>query len=83
MVFYQLRCFWGCERLMLVGTDRLEQKIEGLLDLYQRLRRENEILREKERLWLGERAYFIKKHEHALVRLTSVVDRLRVLEQEF
>ena len=62
--------------------NELSDKIEGLILLCEKLRRENQELRSNESEWKQERAKLIEQNEAARARIIAVIDRLKALESE-
>ena len=60
----------------------LNQKIEYLVDLCQKLQAENQRLQQQEKLWCAERAQLMEKNDLARTRIEAMLGRLRALEQE-
>lgn len=63
-------------------TDLLEQRIDQLIELCQRLRQENAVLRERESRLLRERGKLLEKNEQARVRVENMISRLKALSLE-
>ena len=60
--------------------DALEQQVEELLRLCQRLREENTSLRARQETLVAERAELIEKTELARSRVESMISRLKSME---
>ena len=60
----------------------LNQKIDYLVALSQKLKEENRLLRAKEHSWLEERAQLMEKNDVARDRVEAMISRLRTLEHE-
>ncbi|MGI9274420.1 MAG: TIGR02449 family protein [Endozoicomonas sp.] len=60
----------------------LNQKIDYLVALSQKLKEENRLLRAKEQSWLEERAQLMEKNDVARDRVEAMISRLRTLEHE-
>lgn len=60
---------------------RLEEKVDALIQLCAGMKKENQILREKEQHWQLERSNLLDKNQLARTRLERVLDRLKSLEQ--
>jgi cell division protein ZapB len=59
----------------------LENKVDELIKLCAEMRRENQMLRDKEHQWRNERDTLLGKNQLARVRLEKVLRRLKTLEQ--
>ena len=59
----------------------IEQKIDELIRLCDRLNDENHLLKSKEQGWLNERSSLIKKNEQAKLKVEAMIIRLKALEQ--
>lgn len=59
----------------------LENKVDELIKLCTDMRRENQLLRDKEHQWRNERETLLGKNQLARVRLEKVLRRLKTLEQ--
>ncbi|MDY6984031.1 MAG: TIGR02449 family protein [Pseudomonadota bacterium] len=59
----------------------LENKVDELIKLCADMRRENQLLRDKEHQWRNERDTLLGKNQLARVRLEKVLRRLKTLEQ--
>lgn len=59
----------------------IETKLDALLDQYQRLRQENNLLKAERSAWQSERAKLIKQNELARDRVEAMIERLKALEQ--
>ncbi|HEY0961744.1 MAG TPA: TIGR02449 family protein [Pseudomonadales bacterium] len=59
----------------------LENKVDELIKLCTEMRRENQLLRDKEHQWRSERDTLLGKNQLARVRLEKVLRRLKTLEQ--
>ena len=62
--------------------DRLEQRVEDLLRLLERLRDENASLRASQQHLVTERAELIEKTELARSKVESMVARLKSMEEQ-
>lgn len=60
----------------------LEQRIDELIELSQRLRHENKTLREREGKLLRERGRLLEKNELARVRVENMISRFKSLNLE-
>ena len=61
-------------------VNNLENKLNQLISLCERLDRENKSLREKESDWARERTRLIEKNEMARNRVEAMITRLKSLE---
>jgi len=61
---------------------KLEQKIDQLIDNCERLQYENQQLREQKGQLQNERDTLLKKTSLARVRLESMIERLKILESD-
>ncbi len=59
----------------------LEDKVDTLIKLCDDIRRENQMLRDRESNWKHERETLLGKNNLARVRLEKVLRRLKTLEQ--
>ncbi len=59
----------------------LESKVDELIKLCSDMRKENQMLRDKENLLRNEREALLGKNQLARVRLEKVLRRLKTLEQ--
>jgi cell division protein ZapB len=59
----------------------LESKVDELIKLCGDMRKENQVLRDKEHQWRSERETLLGKNQLARVRLEKVLRRLKTLEQ--
>jgi len=59
----------------------LESKVDELIRLCGDMKKENQLLRDKESHWLHERESLLSKHQLARVRLEKVLRRLKALEE--
>ena len=60
--------------------NELTDKIEGLIALCEKLRRENKTLRSNEHEWKQERAQLIEQNEAARARIVAMINRLKALD---
>ena len=60
--------------------ERLEKQVGGLLDLVERLARENKSLRAQQESLSLERAGLLEKHDQVRNRVDAIVTRLKSLE---
>ena len=59
----------------------LESKVDELIKLCSDMRKENQMLRDKEHQWRNERETLLGKNQLARVRLEKVLRRLKTLEE--
>jgi cell division protein ZapB len=59
----------------------LESKVDELIKLCGDMKKENQLLRDKENQWQHERETLLGKHQLARVRLEKVLRRLKALEE--
>lgn len=59
----------------------LEQRVEALLRLCDRLRDENRMLRDSQESLNAERAALLEKNETARSRVEAMISRLKAMEQ--
>lgn len=60
--------------------DLVEHRLDQLIQRYQQLEKEHQILRNQEQQWLSERARLIEKHEIAKARIEAMIKQLKKLE---
>ncbi|WP_257281029.1 TIGR02449 family protein [Endozoicomonas sp. ISHI1] len=60
----------------------LNQKIDDLVAISLKLKKENRLLRAKEHTWLAERAKLMEKNDVARSKVEAMINRLRTLEHE-
>jgi len=60
----------------------LENKLDQLINLCERLEKENKSLRAKESDWARERTRLVEKNELARTRVEAMITRLRNLETQ-
>ncbi len=60
----------------------LENKLNQLIHLCDRLKLENDAYQEKESKWLRERTRLVEKNELARTRVESMISKLKNLEAE-
>ena len=63
-------------------TDKVEQKLDQLIELCQQLKRENQTLLEREAGLMGERSELIEKNEMARQKIEAMINRLRSMSAE-
>ena len=68
----------------MAGEDwnKLEKRVDELIELCGVLSRENRALRAQQQNWTTERAKLIEKNELAKSRVESMITRLKALEQD-
>lgn len=59
----------------------LESKVDELIKLCSDMKKENQVLRDKEHHWRNERETLLGKNQLARVRLEKVLRRLKTLEE--
>ncbi|HBD13023.1 MAG TPA: TIGR02449 family protein [Porticoccaceae bacterium] len=62
--------------------DALEQKIDQLVELSNKLQKENAGLRDRESEWISERGKLLEKNEQARTRIERMITRLKTLNPE-
>ncbi len=60
----------------------LEQRVQDLIELCDRLSQENKLLRANAAAWKGERAELIRRNDLARSKVESMIARLKALEQD-
>ena len=60
----------------------LDQKIEYLVGLCQKLQAENRRLQQQEKTWRAEKAQLMEKNDLARNKIEAMLGRVRALEQE-
>lgn len=60
---------------------KLEQRVERLVELCLRLREENRVLRQSQENLNAERAGLLEKNELARSRIEAMISRLKAMEQ--
>lgn len=68
----------------MASTDivKLEQRVDELIEICDKLKQENTLLRDRQDLLVEERARLIEKAEMARNRVESMLVRLKAMEQE-
>lgn len=61
---------------------KLEQRVDELIALVERLHNENKTLRDREAGLLAERATLVERTELARTRVESMISRLKAMEHE-
>ena len=62
--------------------NELSDKIEGLILVSEKSRRENQAFRSSENEWKQERAQLIEQNKAAHTRIVAMIDRLKALEHK-
>ncbi len=65
-----------------VGVKKLEQKVQELMDLCDRLSADNKRLQKKHNEWMTERSRLLEHDELTRQRLRAMYDRLSALEKD-
>jgi cell division protein ZapB len=60
--------------------DQLEEKVDGLLNIINRLTKENQSLRSQQEAHATERAGLLERHDQVRNRVEAIVTRLKSLE---
>ncbi len=60
---------------------RLEERVEELIRICERLKEENRQLRAQQNAYAAERTMLIEKNEAARVKVESMINRLKSMEQ--
>ncbi|WP_239016253.1 TIGR02449 family protein [Spiribacter vilamensis] len=63
-------------------ADRLERRVERLIQLCEQLRDENRVLLRTQESLNAERAALLEKNETARARIEAMIGRLKALEQD-
>ncbi len=74
--------FFGKARMTDNFLVRIENQLDELIDLCDKLARENELLRAREASWQQERARLIEKNDIARSRVEAMIVRLKSLAAE-
>ena len=61
--------------------ENLEASVDELIDLCQRLREENQLLRKQQTTFLAEKAKLARKTDLARSQVESMIMRLKIMEQ--
>ena len=64
------------------ALSNIENKLDQLINLCQRLEKENQSLKDKETDWARERTRLIEKNELARTRVEAMISRLKNLETQ-
>jgi len=62
--------------------DELEQKVTALIELNQRLRNENDVLRTRQETLIAERDEWMDKTVQTRSRIEAMLARLRAMEEQ-
>ncbi|MBK1693499.1 TIGR02449 family protein [Chromatium weissei] len=62
--------------------DELEQKVTALIELNQRLRNDNEVLRTRQETLIAERDEWMDKTVQTRSRIEAMLARLRAMEEQ-
>lgn len=65
-----------------IAVEKLEQRIQDLINLCNRLAEDKNTLQAKHDEWMTERARLLEQDELTKARLKAMLDRLHVLEQQ-
>jgi cell division protein ZapB len=68
--------------LLMSSFENLEEKLDSLIALCQQLKRENQVLRERESTLSGERGKLMEQNEMARQKIETMINRLRNLNAE-
>ena len=68
--------------LLMSSFENLEEKLDSLIALCQQLKRENQVLRERESTLSGERGKLMEQNEMARQKIETMINRLRTLNAE-
>lgn len=66
----------------MTDTENFEAKLDRLIELCQRLKRDNQALHAREDELLGERSKLMKKNEQARHKVETMINRLQALSAE-
>lgn len=66
----------------LTQIQKLNVKIDTLLEVYQDLREQNKALRVHEANWQAERVKLLQQNETARLKIKEMIGRLKMLEQD-
>jgi cell division protein ZapB len=67
---------------LMSSFENLEEKLDSLIALCQQLKRENQVLRERESTLSGERGKLMEQNEMARQKIETMINRLRNLNAE-
>jgi cell division protein ZapB len=75
---------WRRVNIIMADSDiaKLEKRIDELIEICDKLKNENTLLRDRQEILVEERARLIEKAEMARVRVESMLVRLKAMEQE-
>lgn len=60
--------------------DTLSTKVDDLIDLCAEMKRENQLLKDNQSTWQNERQQLVDKNQEAKIKLQSILDRLKALD---
>ncbi len=60
---------------------QLAEKLDNLINYSERLKRDNELLKQQERQWQSERTQLIEKNNLACNRVEAMITHLKSLEE--
>jgi cell division protein ZapB len=66
----------------MTDTENFEETLDRLMELCQRLKRDNQALQAREDELLGERSKLMKKNEQARHKVETMINRLQALSAE-
>ncbi len=66
----------------MTDSEDFELKLDRLIALCQKLKRENQVLREREENLIGERSSLMKKNEVARQKVEMMISRLQAMSTE-
>ena len=66
----------------MTDTENFEEKLDRLIELCQRLKRDNQALHAREDELLGERSKLMKKNEQTRHKVETMINRLQALSAE-
>lgn len=78
-------CFFMCakdKRFPMTDSEDFELKLDRLIALCHKLKRENQVLREREENLIGERSSLMKKNEVARQKVEMMISRLQAMSTE-
>lgn len=61
--------------------DRLEKRLQDLVEICDRLREENRSLKHRQEILMSERAGLLQKNEQVRGRVEAMINRLKGMEQ--
>ena len=62
------------------AMDELEKRLDAVLDKYDHLLKENEMLRQQQEYMHSEKTAVLNKHKHLCAKLEAMIVRLKELE---